>query len=128
MVFCTYVGMCVLRAYTHKGVPFCGDTVCCCAVKFCRQRIGRSTDITGNIVTTINLIDENCGVGGFVSTVDMYIATTADVCHTGTAEHTVNITSHNVNGGLTLHITLITAAIYMTANHLSVCRHGSKYK
>ena len=102
----------------YKGIPGVIDLILACFStdfrQFCRDSI-RCTDGSGDIITAINLIDND--IVRSMLAIDMDKGTATHISHTGTAIDGVHITCQHSHRGTAPCITGITATIDITANH-----------
>ena len=92
-----------------------------------RQFFFRCTNSSRNIVTTIETVNDN--IAGSVSAIDIREGSAFDICHTGSAEDSVQVAFSDRNSGTTTRITRITATIDMsTYDNLCLSMQSNKGK
>ena len=115
-------------AHTDKGIPGVSDLILTCFHQFCWNG-GRFTDGSGNIVTSIDTVDEYKCIVRSMLAIDVDKGRTSHIGHTGTAEHVaVDIAHAYCDCGTSAGISGITTTIHITTNFdvlygsLKICR------
>ena len=106
-------GFCLSRD-THKGIPGAVNLIRCLLIQLFRHCRIRSTDGTGDIITTIYLINKDIVRGMFTVNIDKGIA--FHISHTGATIDSIDITSMHSDFRTSLRRTSITTTIHVTAN------------